>query len=75
MKNRASDRSVTSADASAVAELLRDLGCPTEHDLAATTLERLLEEPMASVAVTIVDEQGVVGFLSLSYCPPRDEFG
>jgi hypothetical protein len=23
------------------------------------------------VAITIEDEQGVVGFLSLSYCPPR----
>jgi hypothetical protein len=75
MKNRASDRSVTSADASAVAELLRDLGCATEYDLVATTLERLLDEPGASGAVMIVDEQGVVGFLSLSYCPPRVEFG
>jgi len=71
MKNRASDRSVTSADASAVAELLRDLGCPTEHDLVATTLERLFDEPTASVAITIEDEQGVVGFLSLSASPTR----
>jgi hypothetical protein len=54
-----------------VAELLRDLGCATEHDLVATTLERLLDEPDASVAITIEDEQGVVGFLSLSYCPLR----